>query len=482
MSQPQSFDFLVGTFNTPQLYTLRFTPASESPSSSSSGTLKIVQRSFAIGSHSWLHLTPPRPDGTTRTLYATAWTEPPTVVAYAVHSPTQISLLGTARTQSRSGYVCASDVAVYSAGGATGEVFVIDRETGGFLQSADTAAATTHSTTPAPPLQTISFLDASSQRDDGSVMDFGGLRHGAHSADLSPDQRALYVADIGRNCIWTFSLSPLDGRTTLGEKHISPRPNDGPRHVWPHPSGRYVYCLQEHTSMVDVFSTSDDGVTLKHEQGVRIIPAGEDEGEFWADEVRTSLSHGSSPRYLYASTRGLENGKKGYVAVYKLTEEGRIDEDNNSCSESTNNHHRVSSSSTTNGGTTTAAATTTTTSHTNGNVNDTANGNSDAHRNTNVAASTNGASVNFHLDANANTKASNDPYAGLQCMYQTATSGGWANAIQPGPTVDGIEYLALTDSEEGFVFVLSWDGSEIREVARTKLDEGAGAATAVWCC
>ncbi|KIW43957.1 uncharacterized protein PV06_05003 [Exophiala oligosperma] len=446
MSQSQSFDFLVGTFNTPQLYTLRFTPSSQSCSSS---TLKIVQRSSAIGSHSWLHLTSPRPDGT-RTLYATAWTEPPTVVAYAVHSPTQISLLGTARTQSRSGYVCASDVAVYSAGGATGEVFVIDRETGGFLlqpsqANGDTKRDTTRSTspTPVPPLQTISFLDASSQRDDGSVMDFGGLRHGAHSADLSPDQRALYVADIGRNCIWTFSVSPVDGgRVTPGEKHVSPRPNDGPRHVWPHPSGRYVYCLQEHTSMVDVFSTSDGGVTLEHEQGVRIIPAGEVESEFWADEVRTSFSHASKPRYLYASTRGLDPRRKGYVAVYKLTEEGRID------TSSAASNALISANGSTSGGSGSGTLT---------------NGNG------------NGA------NANANTKAATqDPYAGLLCMYETATSGGWANAVQPGPTVDGVEYLAMTDSEEGFVFVLSWDGKEMKEVARTKLDEGAGAATAVW--
>ena len=43
-----------------------------------------------------------------------------------------------------------------------------------------------------------------------------------------------------------------------------------------------------------------------------------------------------------------------------------------------------------------------------------------------------------------------------------------------------MEYLDLTDSEEGFVFVLGWDGKEVKEVARTKLDDGAGAATAVW--
>jgi carboxy-cis,cis-muconate cyclase len=75
-------------------------------------------------------------------------------------------------------------------------------------------------------------------------------------------------------------------------------------------------------------------------------------------------------------------------------------------------------------------------------------------------------------------------------LYETATSGGWANAVQPAPTEynegeEGIEYLALTDSEKGFVFILSFDGKDVQEVARTKLEYGnegkvIGAATAVW--
>lgn len=406
----QTFDFLVGTFNTPQLYTLRFTPSTSSQPKSAS--LQILHRASAIGSHSWLHLSAQRQNGK-RNLYATAWTDPATVVAYEVNSPTDIQLLGSAPTRSRSGYVTASDIALYSAGGATGEVFALDPESGNVKASpAVNGVSSKHHSSEVKPLQLLSFLDEDAQRDDGSVMDFGGLRHGAHSADLSPDGKAIYVADIGRNCIWTFSIDQTSGELTLGEKHISPRPTDGPRHVWPHPTGKFVYCLQEHTSMVDVFSTSNGGVNLKHEQGVRIIPPNKKEGDYWADEVRTSFADGDQPKYLYASTRGLKDGTKGYVAVYSLTNEGLID--------------------------------------------------------TSIAP------------PSPYNERGSDLYAGLLYMFETPTSGGWANAIQPGPTNDGVEYLALTDSEQGYVFVLSWDGKEIKEVARTKLDEEAGAATAVW--
>jgi len=74
-------------------------------------------------------------------------------------------------------------------------------------------------------------------------------------------------------------------------------------------------------------------------------------------------------------------------------------------------------------------------------------------------------------------------------VWQTPTSGGIANAVEPAPWWDGqaenAEYLALTDSEEGWVFVLRFDGQALQEVARVKLgktEDGAvvGAATTVW--
>ncbi|KAJ9659163.1 hypothetical protein H2198_003305 [Neophaeococcomyces mojaviensis] len=421
-------DFIVGTFGTPYLFTLRFTPPS---AASSTGNLKVLKQHDGLGSHSWLHLSPPSVSGR-RNLYATAWTKDSLVAAYDVKSPTDIQLLNTASTKSRSGYICASRTHAYSAGGATGEVFALDPETGAYRSPMASNGVTANGSIyqdnqkVAQPLQNLDFVDTSGQRDDGSTMDFGGLRHGAHSADLSPDGKLLYIADIGRNCIWTYTINPdqaAKSNLTLAEKKISPRKSDGPRHVWPHPNGKYVYCLQEHTSMVDVFEVTkscDGSVKLVHVQGVRIIPQGLPVGDFWADEVRTSLSNGDTPKYLYASTRGLSNDRKGYVAVYALAASGLID-----------------------------------------------------------GAETLPSETPEDIDARA------DDQGGLLAMFETPTSGGWANAIQPGPTANGMEYIAMTDSEVGYVFVLSWDGKEISEVGRVDLNEGTeggkhGAATAVW--
>jgi carboxy-cis,cis-muconate cyclase len=72
-------------------------------------------------------------------------------------------------------------------------------------------------------------------------------------------------------------------------------------------------------------------------------------------------------------------------------------------------------------------------------------------------------------------------------LWRTPTSGGWANAVEPAPHAynsEKEEFIALTDSEEGIVLVIGFDGKTVREVARTVLKDAegrvAGAATAVW--
>lgn len=369
---------LVGTFNTNLIATLAFDTSKRS--------LEVVAKNEGQAPHSWLAL-----NAAKDRLYATSWTEPPGLASYRIERATAsssvptVSPINSVTTAARSGYVCVSPIAAYSAGGPTGEVFRLDDRTGGFAQDEHE-------------LQKLSFVGGDTQRNDGGVLDFGGLRHGAHSFDLSPDGKLAYVADIGRNAIFVFKVDDV-GTLTLTEKNMAPRSNDGPRHVTPHPNGKYVYSLQEHSSMVDTFEVDPVG-TLRWVRGVKIIPSDHTPDRYWADEVQISPSQ----RFLYCSTRGLEPTTKGWLAVYALSPDG--------------------------------------------------------------------------------LPASGSPIV----LYETATSGGWANAVQPAPgeyNEGAIEYLALTDSEQGFVYILSFDGVEVVEVARTKLEYGTsekvvGAATAVW--
>lgn len=381
------FKLLVGTFRAPEVYTLLFKPPgqlNEAPS------LTVSNRSEAAAGHSWLALSKDKTK-----LYTTCWAEPPSVASYRIREDGSAELLNQKEIKALSGYVACTDTHLYSAGGPSGEVFLLNED--GSIGDL---------------VQEVLFRKAE-ELDDGKRSgvahgSFGGLRHGSHSVDVSPDGRSLYVADIGHNCIWTYSVDESErGRAplALGTKHASPRPHDGPRHTWPHPNGRVLYCVQEHSSMVDAFRVAGDGVTLEHIHGHAILPEGKDAGDFWADEVRLSntAGPGQPPRYVYASTRGLQPEARGYVAAYELNGDGTIA----------------------------------------------------------------GPAVE---------------------VFETRTSGGLANAIEPAPGsvsgVGGEEFIAITDSEQGYVTILGFDGKKFREVATTKLEGQDGevvqVATAVW--
>lgn len=236
-------DFVVGTFRHPLLYTLTFSPPS---------SLDIKSSSNAAGGHSWLALSPDH-----KFLYTTCWTTPPQVAAYDLSSG-EPKLINTAPVATLSGYVTVTPDNRYliSVGGPGGEVFAIE---------SDGAIG-----------RCIHILQFRKEGDENQGQrigvahgNFGGLRHGAHSVDISPDGKTAYVADIGANCIWSFNVTefPASGAEEGAEtkvlapmhKHISPRPTDGPRHAFPHPNGKVLYCLQEHSSMVDAFSLKADG-------------------------------------------------------------------------------------------------------------------------------------------------------------------------------------------------------------------------------
>jgi carboxy-cis,cis-muconate cyclase len=296
---PTTYNLLMGTFRSPYIYSVKFDTIS--------GKLDLQTTNTAVGGHSWLDVSP---DG--RTLYTTNWAEPSSISSYAIEPATAdkpfptTKLLQVAPSKYLSGYVCSNDKAVYSACGPQVDVFLIDPATGALKDE--------------PAVQSFALVSQEDMHKGTAQLDFGGLRHGGHSADLSPDGSKLYVADIGRNCIWMYHVDPCTGYLALASKNVATRPDDGPRHAWPHPGGKLVYSLQEHTSYVDVFQLSADDQRLEFVEGAAILPAGDSKKRYWADEVRLS----PDARVLFGSTRGLEKGTRGWVTAWNLTPEGRL--------------------------------------------------------------------------------------------------------------------------------------------------------------
>ena len=53
----------------------------------------------------------------------------------------------------------------------------------------------------------------------------------------------------GTNSIWVYERDPGTGRLELVNEVESVREHDGPRHVLPHPNGRYLYVVCVYASV-----------------------------------------------------------------------------------------------------------------------------------------------------------------------------------------------------------------------------------------
>jgi carboxy-cis,cis-muconate cyclase len=74
-------------------------------------------------------------------------------------------------------------------------------------------------------------------------------------------------------------------------------------------------------------------------------------------------------------------------------------------------------------------------------------------------------------------------------VYETRTSGGKANAVEFAPRYadvqSSLDYAVLTDDEQGYITVLEWDGTDLRDAATVQLPaledgQAQGASQAVW--
>jgi carboxy-cis,cis-muconate cyclase len=166
MSRDKKHRFFVSSFTSPSIFTLEFDSIVHS-------LTVIASNDEGNGGHSWLCL-----DTSQKTLYATVWSIPPSLAAYSISYENYLTLklINTVLVNSISGYVCCSEKSIYSVGGPSGEVFDRDLETGGFKSIEST--------------QKLSF------QEEKVDLNKNWLKYGAHSVDLSPNGKSLYIADM----------------------------------------------------------------------------------------------------------------------------------------------------------------------------------------------------------------------------------------------------------------------------------------------
>jgi 6-phosphogluconolactonase len=109
----------------------------------------------------------------------------------------------------------------------------------------------------------------------GPVADRQEKAH-AHFISFSPDNRFVYVNDLGSDRIHIYTLDPATARLTPAGEYKA-QPGDGPRTLHFHPSLKIAYCVNELNSSCTVLDWKPADGSLTPVQRVSFSPRAKDE-------------------------------------------------------------------------------------------------------------------------------------------------------------------------------------------------------------
>ena len=132
----------------------------------------------------------------------------------------------------------------------------------------------------------------------------------AHSSVLSPDNKYLFISDLGTDRINIYRYNPKNETKplTAGKPaFISVVPGSGPRHFDFHPNGKFAYSIQELTGNIGVYKYKKGKLQLI--ENISSLPQGFN-GKVGAADVHVS----PDGNFLYISNRDDLNE----IAIYQI--------------------------------------------------------------------------------------------------------------------------------------------------------------------
>ncbi|MFI5124094.1 MAG: lactonase family protein [Chitinophagales bacterium] len=138
-----------------------------------------------------------------------------------------------------------------------------------------------------------------------------------HSTIFSPDEKYLYVADLGTDKEFTYRFDPNQPipLTDAPDSFVSVTPGSGPRHIVFHPTLPLVYLISEMSGTIDAFHYDQHSGKLTPFQRLRTTPK-----SFHGDPGSADIHIRPDGKFLYASNRGVSNT----LAVYAIGKDGRL--------------------------------------------------------------------------------------------------------------------------------------------------------------
>ncbi|MBK7308803.1 MAG: lactonase family protein [Chitinophagaceae bacterium] len=131
-----------------------------------------------------------------------------------------------------------------------------------------------------------------------------------HGTFFSPDNRFLFVPDLGIDKVMIYAFDETTGKlTTAKQAFAESLPVSGPRHISFHPSNKYAYLMQELSGTVTAFKYKNG--KLKSRQIISSMPAGDTSFAGSAD-----IHVSPDGKFLYASNRAESNT----IAIFSINQ------------------------------------------------------------------------------------------------------------------------------------------------------------------
>jgi 6-phosphogluconolactonase len=133
----------------------------------------------------------------------------------------------------------------------------------------------------------------------GQVKDRQEASH-AHHATTSPDNRFVYINDLGLDRIHIYKLDPAKAKLTPNQPaEWVAAPGSGPRVLRFHPNGQWAYCVNELSSTIDLLTWDTKTGALTLVQKTELLHK-DSKGISSAAEIIFD----KQGKYAYASNRG----------------------------------------------------------------------------------------------------------------------------------------------------------------------------------
>ncbi len=130
-----------------------------------------------------------------------------------------------------------------------------------------------------------------------------------HATVLSPDNKFLYVPDLGIDKVMIYGFDAKAGVLNPTKDTAWVQDGSGPRHFTFHPSGNYAYLIQELSGTITAFKYL--GGKLEAMQITSTLP-GDYRGSFTSADIHVT----PDGKFLYASNRDASNT----IAIFKIDE------------------------------------------------------------------------------------------------------------------------------------------------------------------